>query len=95
MRTTTAAKNERVEARLTPEDKKLLQRAADLTGRSLSEFVLDSARRAAEEAILSRQVIDLTLRDAEVIMAALLNPPKPTEEHREEVRRYRELVTRE
>ena len=42
--TTSAGKRARLEARLSDEQKSLLQHAADLTGRSLTEFVVSSAQ---------------------------------------------------
>mgnify|MGYP005859827285 CR=1 FL=1 len=88
-------RTERVAARVTPEQKRLLQRAAELTGRSLTDFILSSAQEAAEETLRTHQVIELSGRDAEVIMSALLNPPRPNDRMKAAARQYRELVTRE
>ena len=44
-------KEERLEARVTPEQKKLIARAAALRGFSVTEFVVASAQQAASEAI--------------------------------------------
>ena len=85
-----AAKRERLAARLTPEQKALLQRAADLQGRSLSDFVLDSAQRAAEEVIRSYEVMTLTARESRALVEALLNPPAPNERLRAAAARYLE-----
>lgn len=95
VRTAYATKTERLAARVTPRQKALLQRAADLTGRSLTDFVIASAEAAAEETVRTRQVIELTVRDTEVLVGALLNPPKPNEALRAAARRYREFVDRE
>jgi len=70
-------KQERLEARLTAEQKVLFQRAADLLGRSLTDFVISSAQSAAEETIRSHEVLELTARDAEIFFTALENPPPP------------------
>ena len=70
-------KQQRLEARLTTEQKALFQRAADLLGRSLTDFVIGSAQTAAEETIRTHEVMELTARDAEVFFAALENPPAP------------------
>lgn len=88
-------RTERVAVRVTPEQKRLLQRVAELTGRSLTDFILSSAQAAAEETLRTRQVIELSARDAEVIMSALLNPPRPNDRMKAAARQYRELVTRE
>jgi len=49
-------RTERVAARVTPEQKSLLQPAAELTGRSLTDFILSSAQEAAEETPRTRRV---------------------------------------
>ena len=72
-------KPERLEARLTPEQKALLQRAADLSGRTLSEFVISSAQAAAQETIRTHHIIELTARESEQLANALLNPVPPNE----------------
>lgn len=70
-----AKKTIRLEARTTPALYALVQRAANLQGRSVSEFVISSAQQAAYELIEQRELIDLTLADQEHFAAALLNPP--------------------
>lgn len=70
-------KTDRFAARLPADVKELLQRAADLSGRSLTDFVIDSARAAATETIRQRQVIRLSLEDSERVAKALLNPAPP------------------
>lgn len=67
-------KTARLEARLTPDVFALLQRAARLQGRSVSEFVVDAAQRAAEETVERRSLIELSLADQERFAEALLNP---------------------
>jgi len=88
MSTRVARKPERLDARLTPEQKALLQRAADLSGRSLTEFVISSAQAAAEEAIRTHQVIELTTRASEAFAATLLTPPPPNERLRAAAARH-------
>lgn len=89
-----ALKRERLEARITPEQKELFQRAASLTGRSLSDFIVASLQEAAAEAIRSYQVLELTERETQAFANALLNPPEPNEALRAGARRYRKLVDR-
>ena len=62
-------------ARLSPDVKSLLQRAADLRGQSLSEFVLGAAYDRAAETIEQSAVLRLTERDAEMFAAALQSAP--------------------
>lgn len=90
-----AQKRDRLEARITPEQKALFQRAASLTGRSLSDFVVASLQEAATQAIRSYQVLELTERETQALAAALLHPPEPNLALRAGTGSYRELVDRE
>ena len=93
-RTVSTGKRERLEARITPEQKALFLRAAHLAGRSLTDFVIGSAQAAAEETIRTHQVLELTARDAEAFLAALRDPPAPNERLRTAADRYRALGSR-
>jgi len=87
-------KRERLEARLTPEQKALFQRAADLAGRSLTDFVIGSAQAAAEETIRTHQVLELTTRETALFLAALRDPPVPNERLLAAADRYRSRGSR-
>ncbi len=80
---------ERVEARVTNDQKKLLERAAALEGRSLTDFVVTSAQNAAAEAIARHELLQLSPRDQTVFVRALLKPPAPNKALREAAARYR------
>ncbi len=86
---TRPGKHERLEARITPEQKALFQRAADLTGRSLTDFVVSSVQEAAEAAIRTHQMLELTARETEAFLAALEHPPAPNERLRVAARQHR------
>jgi uncharacterized protein (DUF1778 family) len=88
-----AQRRERLEARLSPEQKALLERAAALEGRSLTDFVVSSAQSAALETIQRYEVIELTAEDSLAFAKALMNPSPPNEALRAAARRHRELVT--
>jgi uncharacterized protein (DUF1778 family) len=68
------SRRERLEARLSSEQKRLLERAAAIRGQTLSDFVVGSARKAAEETIREHEVIGLCEQDARRLMDALLDP---------------------
>lgn len=87
-----SAKRERLEARVSSELKELIQRAAALEGRSLSDFVVESAQRAAEETIRERAVITLSVQDSHAFAKALFNPPSPSDRLRAMATRYWEEV---
>lgn len=91
--TSKPAKRERLEARVTPAQKALIQRAADLSGRSLTEFVVNSLQTAAEETIREHEVIKLSPEDSILFVEALLNPGEPSENLRAAFREYREFVS--
>lgn len=81
---------ERLEARVTAEQKTLIERAATLQGRTVTDFVLTSLQDAARRAIEEHNQLALTVRDSEAFVDALLNPRPVNDRLRDTVRRYRE-----
>jgi uncharacterized protein (DUF1778 family) len=67
----------RLEARLSPQALALIKRAAEIEGRSVSDFVVTAARQAAQRAIAATQVIHLALANRRALAEALGDPPKP------------------
>lgn len=86
------ARTERLEARITPEQKAVFLRAAQLQGRTLTDFVIASLHEAAVRTIEEMQMIRLSSEDSRVFAEALLNPPSPNEKLREAARRYLETM---
>jgi len=86
---TPSGKAERLEARLTAAQKEILQRAAELEGRSLTDFIVSSAQAAARRVIQEHEILVLTSRDQEVFLSALLKPPAPNEKLRRAARRHK------
>ena len=84
----------RLEARTTPEQKRIIERAASLRGTTVTEFVLASAQRAAAETIKDFEMLNLRGKACEVFVDALLNPPAPNAALRAALRRYRVQVVR-
>jgi uncharacterized protein (DUF1778 family) len=82
----------RFEARLTPEQKSLLLRAATLTGRSLTDFVVASAQEAATRALREHEAMTLSLRDRQTFVAALLKAPAPGPRLRKAAQRYKRQI---
>ncbi|CUB07435.1 MAG: DUF1778 domain-containing protein [Tepidiphilus sp.] len=68
----------RLEARISPELHSMLKRAAELQGRTLTDFVVSAVQDAAQRAIEQATVIRLSLADQECFAQALLSPPEPT-----------------
>lgn len=82
----------RIEARLAPDALAVIRRAAELQGRSLSDFVVDAAQEAAHRTIEEAQVIRLSVEDQRRFADALLNPPPLTPAMERAMERYRALV---
>ena len=80
---------ERLEARVSPEQKSLIAHAAALQGRSVTDFVLTSVQDAARQTIEAHQRLDMTVRDSQTFVEALLNSQPVNDRLRETVRRYR------
>jgi len=83
---------ERLETRVTAEQKALIEHAAALQGRSITDFVLTSVQDAAKRAIEEHQVMTLTVADSRAFVEALLDPPPPNARLKETVRRYRDIT---
>lgn len=77
MRQSTQRKDDVIQIRASAETKAILNRAARLRGQKLSEFMLESARRQAEEAILDQRTFFLD-DAAHVRFLALLDAPPKT-----------------
>jgi len=89
----TAIKLERLEARITPEDKRTLERAAELSGRKLTDFIVSAAREAARDTIQRYEGMVLTdVRDREAFVTAMLAPPAPNDKLRAAAARYRKAT---
>jgi uncharacterized protein (DUF1778 family) len=71
-----ARKDDVIQIRASAETKAILNRAAALRGQKLSEFMLDSARRQAEETLLDQRVFFLDSKAHEKFLAILDSPPK-------------------
>lgn len=84
-------KRERLEARITPEQKEQFQRAADLSGKTLTAFVVESVQAAAEATIRERGESRITSRDYETFVEAVMNPQGPNGKLREAFQRHRAL----
>ena len=92
---TPAARTYRFDARLNEAQKLLIQRAADLEGRSMTDFVLHSAESAAERTIEKRSMLILTARESEAFANAILSPPNPGAVLRKAAREYRKKLALE
>jgi uncharacterized protein (DUF1778 family) len=85
-------KRDRLEARISPEQKMLFQRAAALHGQSLSDYVVSTVQKAAEEALRDHEIMTLSARDSRIFVEALLNPPEPNDALRAAFMDYKEFT---
>jgi uncharacterized protein (DUF1778 family) len=67
----------RLEARISTDLHSLLKRAAELQGRTMTDFVVSAVQDAARRAIEQSDVMRLSLADQECFAQALLSPPQP------------------
>ena len=82
----------RFEARLSPETLAVVKRAAEIQGRSVSDFVVAAAQEAAHRAFEETQIIRLSVEAQSGIAEALLTPPEPTPALRKAFEHHRRLI---
>lgn len=66
-----------VNLKVRSETRALIDRAAQMQGRTRSDFMIDAARRAAEDAILDQTVITVGREAYDKFLAILDAPPEP------------------
>ncbi|MEP7353792.1 MAG: DUF1778 domain-containing protein [Acidobacteriota bacterium] len=82
----------RLEARLPADVHAMLKRAAEIQGRTLTDFVVSSAREAAWRTIEDTELLRLSAEDQRRFAEALLKPPTPSAALKRAARRRRELL---
>ena len=87
-----STRSTRLEARLSPETLAVVKRAAEIEGRSVSDFVVAAARQAAQRTIAETQIIRLSVADQQRLAEALANPPKPKPALRRARTAHRRLI---
>jgi uncharacterized protein (DUF1778 family) len=71
------AKRHRLEARITDDQRQLFQRAADLQGHSLTDFVIATVNEKAAQTIESMEIIRLNAQESLKMAHPILNPRQP------------------
>jgi uncharacterized protein (DUF1778 family) len=87
------AKTERLEARVPVFLKRIVQRAADLQGRSLTDFVITSLDRSARETVREHEMMELNAEDSLRLAKALINPPAPNTALKKAMALHKKMVT--
>jgi uncharacterized protein (DUF1778 family) len=83
----------RIEARLSPDALETIRRAAEIQGRSVSDFVVAATQAAAEQTIADVEILRLSRKATEQFASLLINPPKPTPALARAFKRHRALIT--
>ena len=81
--------NERITARVSEQIKETLIVAANLTGATLNQFLVQSALEKAENIIEKDKLIHLSNKDAQIFFDMLENPPEPNTKLQNAVKNYR------
>jgi len=76
---------------MSPDDLAVVKRAAEIQGRSVSEFIVDAAQQLAHKTIEETTVMRLSVEDQRLIMESILDPPEPTEALRRAFEAHRKL----
>jgi uncharacterized protein (DUF1778 family) len=73
----------------------MLKRAAEIQGRTLTDFVVSAVQEAAQRAIEQGEIVRLSLADSERFAKALLSPPAPSPALERAFERRRKLLSAE
>ena len=84
----------RLEARITPGLLALVRRAAEIEGRTVTDFVVAAVQSAAERRIEETHIFQISLEDQRAFAEAILNPPEPTPALRRALDAHRDMIER-
>lgn len=88
-------KEQRLEARVPSELKEMFQRAAELKGLTLTDYVINVLVDNSQQVIRDHEVLTWTGRNRDVFLRALMNPPPPSPSLVAALSRYRKMVENE
>jgi uncharacterized protein (DUF1778 family) len=88
----TTTRTARIEARISPELLATVKRAAELQGRSVSDFVVTATAEAAQKIVTDAEIIRLSRAASEQLAELLMNPPPPTKALKEAFAHRRRLI---
>ena len=83
---TQARKRQSLNLRIKPEERGLIDRAAKTLGKNRTDFMLDAARRVAEETLLDRTIFTVSPKAYAEFLARLDAPPQPNDRLRRTMR---------
>ncbi|WP_175836423.1 DUF1778 domain-containing protein [Burkholderia anthina] len=82
----------RFEARIESDVHAVIRRAAEIQGRTMSDFVVSAAREAAQRAIADAEIIRLSVADSERFAQAILSPAEPVDALKRALERHEQLL---
>lgn len=88
------ARTTRLEARIAPEVLATVRRAAEIQGRSISDFVVTAAQEVARKTIEDAHIIRLSVSDQRRLVDSLLHPPKPTPALKRAAQAHKRLIAK-
>lgn len=87
------SKSDRIEARVSSEDKDLFKRAAELSGmNNFTAFVIKALRDASVKVIKEHTLIELSLRDQQLFIDSLLKDTAPNQRLLKAAKRHKKLI---
>jgi len=87
-----SARSARIEARIAPEALAIVKRAAEIEGRSVSDFIVRAAQEAASKTIEETTIIRLSAEGQRAFAEAIINPPKPSAGLKRAIDAHRRLI---
>ncbi len=82
--------NQRVSARVPPHVYDMLAQAAELSGATLNQFLVQSALEKAKKVMEREHFIKMTTRSANLFFDALENPPEPNQKLKHAIKAYKD-----
>ena len=90
---TTATSKARFDARLPRGVRELFDRAAELEGVNVTDFVISAAKMAAELSIEKSSILRLSIQDSALFAKVMIGPPpEPTDALKRAFKRHRQLL---
>ena len=84
------SKNSRIDLRVTPEQKQLLEKAASLKGISLSAYTLSHLLEIAQKDIDNHEKLVLSNQDRDLFLSVIENPPQLSGKLKTAIKKYRQ-----
>ena len=85
-----SSKTNRIDLRVSKEQKELLETAASIKGISLSAYLLANCLEIAKADIAKHQKLVLSDRDRDLFLSLIANPPKPNQDLVEAMKEFQQ-----